>query len=198
MLKPALVASLSCAAFLTVTPVQALEFSQRGAVATISGPVKLGDNARFEAFMARPEAASIRTFYLNSGGGSLGVALDIARLIKRKGLATVADGRSRCESACTVIFAGGASRHYINTGGLEDRLGGKVGGLGYHEANNANADGRGTQYSGRGSQTMINAYYELGARGAPQFATRAGFRQMYRISGQTALQSGLATALTAP
>jgi hypothetical protein len=176
----------------------ALEFSQRGNAITISGPVKLGDNARFEEFMAQPGASGVRIFYLNSNGGSIGVALDIARIIRRRGGTTVVDGRSGCESACTVIFAGGTSRHYVNTGSLQDRLGGARGGLGYHEGNNANSDGRGVQYSGRGSQAMNNAYYELGSSGAGQFMVKAGFRQMYRISGPTALSSGLATSLSPP
>jgi hypothetical protein len=180
------------------TPAFALDFSLRGNAVNISGPVKLGDNAKFEEFMAQPGAAGARIFYLNSNGGSIGVALDIARIIRRRGGATVVDGRSGCESACTVIFAGGTSRHYINTGGLQDRLGGARGGLGYHEGNNANSDGRGVQYSGRGSQSMNNAYYELGSSGAGQFMVKAGFRQMYRISGPTALSSGLATSLSPP
>jgi hypothetical protein len=179
-------------------PAYALEFSQRGNAITISGPVKRGDNTRFEEFMAQPAASGARVFYLNSNGGSIGVALDIARIIRRRGGVTVVDGRGGCESACTVIFAGGTSRHYINTGGLQDRLGGARGGLGYHEGNNANSDGRGVQYSGRGSQAMNNAYYELGSSGAGQFMVKAGFRQMYRISGPTALSSGLATSLSPP
>jgi hypothetical protein len=181
-----------------ITPASALEFSLRGNAVSISGPVKLGDNARFEEFMAQPGAANARVFYLNSTGGSIGVALDIARIIRRRGGATVADGRSTCESACTIIFAGGTSRHYINAGSLPDRLGGARGGLGYHEGNNANSDGRGVQYSGRASQSMNNAYYELGASGAGQFMVKAGFRQMYRLSGATALSSGLATSLSPP
>jgi hypothetical protein len=186
------------AACLASTAANALEISQNGNTITLSGAVKLGDNAKFEAFLARPEAANIRVFRLNSPGGSIGVALDIARLIRQRRGATVADGRSFCESACTVIFAGGVSRHYVNAAGLEDRLNGRRGGLGYHEGNNANADGRGAQYSGRGSQAMINAYYELGSSGASQFLTKAGFRQMYRISGDTALRAGIATSLSPP
>ncbi len=45
---------------------------------------------------------------------------------------------------------------------------------------------------------MINAYYEMGASGAAQFATKAGFDNMYRIGGQTALSSGIATSLSPP
>ncbi|MFM9974795.1 MAG: hypothetical protein ACKVON_09540 [Beijerinckiaceae bacterium] len=176
----------------------ALDFSQSGNTARISGAVKPGDGAKFDEFMARPGASSIRIFILNSPGGSIGNALEIARRIRRMGAATVVDGKASCESACTVIFAGGSNRHYVNTSGLQDRLGGNRGGLGFHEGNNANADGRGRQYSGQGTAAMINAYYELGVGGAAQFATKAGFNAMYRVSGQTALQNRVATSLSPP
>jgi hypothetical protein len=183
---------------LAASPARALEFALRGNAVVISGPVKLGDNAKFDEFMAQPAAAGVRIFHVNSPGGTIGVALHIARQIRRRGGATVADGRGVCESACTVLFAGGSTRHYINAGGLQDRLGGAKGGLGFHEGNNANADGRGRQYSGGATAAMINAYYELGAGGAAQFATKAGHNGMYRISGPTALSSGVATSLSPP
>jgi hypothetical protein len=181
-----------------IAPASALEFALRGNAVHISGPVKMGDNIRFEEFMAQPAAANARIFHLTSPGGIIGVALDIARNIRKRGAATVVDGRASCESACTVMFAGGSSRHYINAGSLQDRLDGARGGLGFHEGNNANADGRGRQYSGRATAAMINAYYELGASGAAQFATKAGFNGMYRISGASALSSGVATSLSPP
>ncbi len=180
------------------TPAVALEFSLRGNAVHISGPVRMGDNVRFDEFMAQPAAQNARVFVLNSPGGTIGVALHIARQIRRRGGTTVADGRTTCESACTVIFAGGVNRHYINAANLQDRLGGARGGLGFHEGNNANADGRGRQYSGQASQAMANAYSEMGLRAAAGFMTKASDREMYRISGPTALQSGIATSLAPP
>jgi hypothetical protein len=164
----------------------------------ISGPVRLGDNVRFDEFMRQPGAANAWVFHLDGPGGAIGIALHIAREIRKRGGATVASGRGFCESACTVMFAGGATRHYVDTAGLQDRLNGARGGLGFHEGNNANADGRGRQYSGGATAAMINAYYELGTRGAAQFATKAGYKGMYRISGETALSSGIATSLSPP
>jgi hypothetical protein len=189
---------LSAVCVIAATPAVALDFSLRGGAVHITGPVRLGDNVRFDDFMRQPGAANARVFHLNSPGGTIGIALHIAREIRKRGGATVVNGKGFCESACTVMFAGGATRHYINTAGLSDRLDGARGGLGFHEGNNANSDGRGVQYSGGATAAMINAYYELGARGAPQFATKAGFRGMYRISGATALQSGIATSLSPP
>ncbi len=179
-------------------PADALEFSMRGNAVLISGPVRLGDNVRFDEFMAQPAARNAQVFILNSPGGTIGVALHIAREIRKRRGTTVADGRSVCESACTVMFAGGVNRHYINTGGLQDRLGGARGGLGFHEGNNANADGRGRRYSGGASQAMANAYYELGVGAAASFMVKANDRQMYRISGATALSAGIATSLSQP
>jgi hypothetical protein len=182
----------------TAVSSSAMEFTQRGNAAYLIGGIKLGDSSAFEQFMARPEASSIRVFHLNSGGGSIANAMAIARKIRSLGGKTVVDGRQVCSSACGLIFAGGVTRHYINTGGLTDRLGGQRAGLGFHEGNNANADGRGVQYSGGASQAMIANYYALGAGGAAQFVTKAGHRQMYFISGATALSSGLATSLSPP
>jgi hypothetical protein len=194
MLKP----TLALVVVVTATPASALDFSIRGNSVVISGPVKLGDNVRFDEFMAQPAAQNARVFVLNSGGGTIGIALYIAREIRKRRGATVADGRTACESACTVMFAGGVSRHYINAGGLQDRLGGARGGLGFHEGNNANSDGRGRQYSGRASQAMANAYAEMGVGSAASLMVKANDRQMYRISGQTALSSGIATSLSPP
>jgi hypothetical protein len=179
-------------------PASALEFSLRGSTVVMSGPVKPGDGVKFEEFMRQADAANARTFVLNSNGGSIGNAMIIARYIRRNSGTTVADGKTVCESACTVIFAAGTRRHYINAGNLQDRLAGARGGLGYHEGNNANADGRGVQQSGQATASMINAYYEFGASSASQFATKAGFKGMYRISGKTALSNGIATSLAAP
>jgi hypothetical protein len=183
---------------LAATPATALDFSMRGDAVAISGPVKLGDNVRFDEFMALPAARNARVFILNSPGGTIGVALHVAREIRKRRGATVADGRTTCESACTVMFAGGVSRHYINAMGLQDRLGGARGGLGFHEGNNANPDGRGRRYSGGASQAMANAYYEMGIGSAASLMVKANDRQMYRISGQTALSSGIATSLSPP
>jgi hypothetical protein len=197
--EAALAAGVVSAGLMTAAmPAHALEFSLRGNAVVISGPVKLGDNVRFDEFMAQPAAQNARVFILNSTGGTIGIALHIAREIRKRRGATVADGRTTCESACTVMFAGGVSRHYVNTGGLQDRLGGARGGLGFHEGNNANSDGRGRQYSGGASQAMANAYYEMGIGTAAGLMVKANDRQMYRISGQTALSTGIATSLSPP
>jgi hypothetical protein len=195
MLKSALVALALVA---VATPASALDFAVRGNVVTISGPVKMGDNARYDEFMAQPAAQNAKVFVLNSLGGTIGIALHIARDIRRRGGTTVADGRTACESACTIMFAGGVNRHYINATNLQDRLNGARGGLGFHEANNANADGRGRQYSGLGSQAITNAYYEMGIGSATSFMVKAQGRNMYRLSGQTALSNRIATSLSPP
>jgi hypothetical protein len=177
---------------------EAAQFSQKGSVAQLSGGINRGDGQKFEDFMARPEAASLKVIYLDSGGGSVGDAARIARAIRKARLATVVNASSaRCESACTGIFTGGVARHYINAQKLVDGEGGPARGLGFHEGNNAQS-GSARTYSGAATSGMINIYYEMGVGAAAQFATKSAYNKMYRVSGPTALQTGLATSLSPP
>jgi hypothetical protein len=179
-------------------PAYAAEFSQTGSIARLNGGIMRGDGQKFEDFMAQPSSAGLKVLYLNSGGGSVGDALRIARAIRKARLTTVIDAsRAKCESACTGIFTGGTSRHYINSQGLVDGEGGPPRGLGFHEGNNAQP-GSARTYSGGATSGMINIYYEMGVGGAAQFTTKSAFNKMYRVSGPTALQSGIATSLSAP
>ncbi len=53
----------------------------------------------------------VKTVVLHSPGGSVTDALDMGRLIRKKGFATeVEDGRY-CASSCPLVFAGGVERH---------------------------------------------------------------------------------------
>jgi hypothetical protein len=180
------------------SPVCAADFSQAGSIARLNGGIMRGDGQKFEDFMAQPSSAGLKVIYLNSGGGSVGDALRIARAIRKARLTTVIDAsRAKCESACTGIFTGGTSRHYINSQGLLDGEGGPPRGLGFHEGNNAQS-GSARTYSGGATSGMINIYYEMGVGGAAQFTTKSAFNKMYRVSGPTALQNGIATSLSAP
>jgi hypothetical protein len=172
----------------------ALGVSRNGVTITLSGGIVPGDHIRFREAMQ-----GARIVNLNSSGGNIAAALEVARLIRAAGMATVVDAaRANCQSACTVIFAGGARRHYINAGAIADH-GGRRGerGLGFHEGNAFGASGR-RQQSGGASASMINAYYEMGMGGAAKFVPMAAFRDMYYLSGATALSSGVATSLSPP
>lgn len=45
---------------------------------------------------------------------------------------------------------------------------------------------------------MINGYYEFGSPAAAEFVVKAGHKEMYYVSGATALAKGLATSLAKP
>lgn len=74
-----------------------------------TGSIVPGTAARFAAEIeARGEY--VRTVALDSPGGALDDAMEIAKLIREKGFATeVADG-ALCASSCPLVFAGGVSR----------------------------------------------------------------------------------------
>jgi hypothetical protein len=187
-----------CAAMVFVAPVSAVELSQKGPAALISGAIKDGDHFKLREFLARPEAAQIRTFYLDSPGGRIDPAREMARQIREKGYTTAVDAaRGRCESACTGLFVAGTRRLYLNAGAISDGEGKIKRGLGFHEGNSSQrAGGRG--YSGGATSGMVNIYYEMGVPGAASLVTKAAFNSMYHISAQTALSLGVATGLSGP
>lgn len=72
----------------------------------ISGPITQGLGAAFRAALAKaPRARLVR---LESGGGTLDVAIDLYAAIRSHKLDTAVQGN--CESACTVAFMGGTRR----------------------------------------------------------------------------------------
>ena len=180
----------------TSRPATALEFSTRGDVMTLRGPIRDGDDALFREALG----GGVRVVNLNSGGGKIQPASEIARLIRSKGLTTVTDASSAlCASACTVIFAGGRQRYYLNAGNLTEGAFSKTNfrGLGFHEGNDPLSREK-NHYSGRATANMINMYYEMGISAASSLATKAPPEQYYRISGPTALSFGIATSLSRP
>lgn len=72
----------------------------------IDGPLSLGAAARFESVLEN--SSGIRTVSINSNGGRIGEAKQIASLIERSGLDTVA--RGNCLSACTIVLMAGKHR----------------------------------------------------------------------------------------
>ncbi len=179
-------------------PAPAIEISQKGSVAAVSGPIRNGDEFILRDFLARPEARQIRVVSLNSPGGRILPAREMARMIRKAGLTTMVDAaRGACESACTGLFVAGVRRHYLNAGAIPDGEGRRGAGLGFHEGNsNRSAGGRG--YSGAATAEMTNIYYEMGVSGAAALVTRSAFDRMYRVSGPTALSLGIATSLSTP
>lgn len=182
-------------------PAQAITLTQKGDAVHLKGIIKPGAFVVLREFLARPEAKNLRIIYLDSGGGNLEDATQMARYIRKAGLVTAFDGTRKCMSACTLLFAAGKQCHYFNHAKVRDELlddyKGRAG-LGYHQAHNKGISGKERNYSGRGSQLATNVYYEHGSAKAADFMTKAGHNQMYLVSGPTALANGLATSLSPP
>jgi len=53
----------------------------------------------------------VKTVVLHSPGGSVTDALDMGRLIRKKGFATAVEDGRYCASSCPLVFAGGVERH---------------------------------------------------------------------------------------
>jgi len=186
------------AALLTVPhdPARAITLTSKGGGVLLSGGIKPGDHIEFREFIA---AANPRFIELNSGGGDITAAGEIGRTIRKKNLPTVVDAsRSTCGSACTIIFASGATRHYVGAEKIQDGVGDmKRPGLGYHEANNFLASGKKGQ-SGAATGRVIDFYYEFGSGKASSIITKADWKHFYYLSSATALELGLATSTKRP
>lgn len=181
-----------------VSEVRALDISAHGSVLSLSGPIKPQDGPNFRAVF-EPIKGAIRVVDLNSSGGNIAAAVEIGRLIRANHLTTEIDAsRSICASACTVLFASGVDRRYVNGEGIREGVGSFGGrGLGYHEGNNKLSPGS-DHFSGQASADMINAFYEFGVGSAADLITKSGPKSLYYISSQTALRMGVATSTAKP
>ncbi len=179
---------------------QALEFQAHGNTIYAVGVIKPGDEFKFKDFFNSLPKGSAKIVDLASPGGFIMPALEIARLIRADGLTTYVDAsRSLCASACTVLFAGGTQRHYVNAPGQagQPKAGTVLRGLGFHEGGSPLSQAA-DHYSGQASAMVIDAFYELGVPGAADFVTKASPRQIMLLDGETARRIGFATSLAKP
>ncbi|TBW34407.1 hypothetical protein EYW49_18385 [Siculibacillus lacustris] len=179
-------------------PALALEPTVHGSTLVLRGLIHSGDDL---AVIAAIEAArgQLRVVDLDSPGGKITPAVEIARRIRADGLVTLVDAnRSNCASACTVLFAGGVRRHYVGAEGIVDAVAPKGGhGLGYHEGHTSLSPD-GNRYSGAATAQMIAAYHEFGMPQAAPLATRAPPEKLWRVSSASALALGIATSTARP
>jgi hypothetical protein len=187
----ALVAAFTCA-----VPAQAMEFIVRPPLILAAGSVDPGDEFTFKKILAAQPADAIKGVMLHSSGGFVRPAGEIGRTIRERGLATLVVARSmRCTSACTIIFASGTRRLYLETGGIADGAVPRASrGLGFHEGSSPGSR-QPDQYSGHASAQVIDYFYEFGVPRAKDLITKAGPDAVYVISGRTALDLGIATSL---
>ncbi len=191
---------LAVGGLLFSSSVSAMQMKVAGDTVTLSGRIKAGDELNFLQLMKSPAGKFIRILNLDSGGGSILVAGEIAQYSRDNGLITVVNGAvAKCGSACTVIFAGGVRRHYINGLQLVDAVVNKRAfrGLGFHEGSDSLSLDK-NRYSGRSSGQMIGFYHHFGISAAKDYVTKAGPNKMFQMSAVTALSLGIATSTARP
>lgn len=88
-------------------PPFSMRLMRDGTEAEITGGFKYG-LAR-DAALLFAKAPNLRVVHLNSGGGRLGEAIELAKLIRARGLATYTS--ASCSSACTIAFVAGRDRY---------------------------------------------------------------------------------------
>ena len=179
-------------------PAAAMEFHVKPPLILAEGDIKNGDENTFRRLLAGQAKGTIKGVVLHSHGGFVYAAGEIGRSIRENGLVTVVDAsRFTCVSACTILFAAGTGRIYLNAGNVPDGVVARSGrGLGFHAGSSSlsrDADG----YSGAGTARVIAFLYEFGVPGAADLTTRAPPNSIFMVSGPTALQIGLATSLGA-
>jgi len=74
-----------------------------------TGAITPGTAERFKSEIDK-RGDYVKTVVLNSPGGSVQEALEMARLIREKGLGTLVEKGGYCASSCPLVFAGGVTR----------------------------------------------------------------------------------------
>lgn len=170
--------------------------TSRDGVATLRGTIEMGDAERLSALLKREPA--IRVLDLDSYGGSVKGAIELGEAVRRARLTTQVDAaRSVCDSACTMIFAAGVARHYLNAEALQEGFSG-LAGLGYHRSYDRGTRVSPPMLSTEGERLMIRYYRRMGAPSAVTLALRGTISSLWRPNGATALRLGLATSLAPP
>jgi len=173
---------------------RACEMSIVGKELWLRGHIVSGDQIRFHELIDNAGANRIVAVHLDSPGGDIYSAGEIARQIRTAGLSTVVDASQHmCASSCTIVFIGGVRRIYRNAGrvgGLSNGHGFR--GLGFHEAAYSGQSGAGS-FSSAATSLMVALYQELGVPSAASLVDHAPPEAIYGLSGPMALKLGIAT-----
>jgi hypothetical protein len=81
----------------------------------VTGEIVAPDEAAFRELAERYPQAVV---FLESPGGALVPAIEIGKLVRQHGYATVVLGESTCNSACALIWLAGTPRYLEGTGNL--------------------------------------------------------------------------------
>jgi hypothetical protein len=193
-----LIAASITLASVAASPAVGLSFSDNGSEALVTGRFDLGDEIRFQEFLARPRPAPLRVVYLNSHGGNLKAGIDIGRLIRRAGLTTaVLATRHVCDSACTLAFAGGVRRHNVGGEAIYEGMS-SMSGLGFHPAHRRGNFVTPSVRTEDGTARIRAFYAEMGMPRAAELMDQAAINTLYRPSGRTTLELRIATSLSKP
>ncbi|OJY36824.1 MAG: hypothetical protein BGP06_14190 [Rhizobiales bacterium 65-9] len=176
----------------------AIYLTEKGPVAHLQGGFEDGDEKIFEAFLKKPRAGKIKVLYLYSYGGTISSAAKIAEMVRKAGIATaVRAADDVCDSACTLVFAGGVRRYYIGGDSVMEGNSSRTG-LGYHPARKIVNVAEGSHLSEGGSSRLSEIYAKMGCPGASDLMRRAAINTVFRPSGATALKLRIATSLADP
>ena len=174
----------------------ASEMSIAGNGLWLRGHIVPGDQVKFRELIDNAVQGRIAVVHLDSPGGDIYTAGEIARQIRSAGMTTVVDAsRDICASSRAVIFAGGVKRVYLHAG----RVGGLSTGRGFkgssfHEAVVSDLAGGGS-LNGEATAVMVARFRELGAPDAAELVDYAPPCAIYGLSGPMALELGIATTL---
>lgn len=175
---------------------RACEISLAGKFLVLTGEIFKGDEFKFRDFLSAV-GAKVGAVRLNSPGGNIYASGEIGRQICEAGLTTIVDARRDiCASACTVLFAGGKERVYLNARGPEGLMGHDgFRGLGFHQGS-IPGETQQNRYSGDGTAAMIRYYNEFGVPAAAGLVDKAPPERIFAVSGASALSLGIATRIS--
>jgi hypothetical protein len=189
---------IALGAILSASHALSCELSVTGSSIAIFGEIRPGDDYKLREFLAGEP--SISGVSLNSPGGDIQAAGEMGRVIRERGLDTFVDAaRATCASSCTILFAGGRHRFYVNAdrvGGLTVHRGFK--GLGFHQASNPGNVGQAASYNAAATVLMQSYLQELGVPAAARLVENSPPEMIYGVSGASALALGIATDLHSP
>lgn len=194
-------AGFAALCFLLLSPAStsAAWFSADGNTLTLRGMIVEGDMGRLQSLLRHTDPRKPRILYLESGGGEVKAAVELANLIRREKLITAVDAsRSHCDSGCTLAFVAGVRRHYVHGETVMEGLSSPFYGLGFHPPH-LRAVGRiPGQAATRANGALESLYRSMGTPRAIELMNRAAFNTYFRPNGKTALDLRIATSLSAP
>ena len=98
------------ASVMASAPLQAASFDLNGDTILLSGEISSGDLAKLTNIVfSKPLDQQDWTLSLNSGGGDFDESLKLASFVNTNKIGTLVSAKSKCNSACAVIFLGGSS-----------------------------------------------------------------------------------------